>query len=62
MKKKQWIGIVVAGVVFIAVCATGIFSNVVQSKLTENDMLDFLYEDIYSIKRELITLLSVENR
>lgn len=22
-----------------------------QSKLTENDMLDFLYEDIYSIKR-----------
>ena len=33
-----------------------------QSKLTENDMLDFLYEDIYSIKRELITLLSVENR
>lgn len=35
MKKKQWIGIVVAGVVFIAVCATGIFSNVVQSKLTE---------------------------
>ena len=35
MKNKQWIGIVVAGVVFIAVCATGIFSNVVQSKLTE---------------------------
>ncbi len=35
MKKKQWIGIVVAGVVFIAVCATGILSNVVQSKLTE---------------------------
>ena len=33
-----------------------------QSKLTENDMLDFLYEDIYSIKRELLTLLSVENR
>jgi len=33
-----------------------------QSKLIENDMLDFLYEDIYSIKRELITLLSVENR
>jgi protease-4 len=35
MKKKQWIGIVVAGVVFIAVCTTGILSNVVQSKLTE---------------------------
>ena len=35
MKKKQWIGIVVSGVVFIAVCATGILSNVVQSKLTE---------------------------
>lgn len=35
MKKKQWIGIVVAGVVFIAVCATGILSNVVQLKLTE---------------------------
>lgn len=33
-----------------------------QSKLIENDMLDFLCEDIYSIKRELITLLSVENR
>ena len=35
MKKKQWIGIVVAGVGFFAVCATGILSNVVQSKLTE---------------------------
>ena len=34
MKKKQLIGIVVAGAVFIAVCATGILSNVVQSKLT----------------------------
>lgn len=32
------------------------------SRLTENEMLDFLYEDIYHIKRELITLLSVENR
>ncbi len=38
MKKKQWIGIVVAGVVFIAVCATGILSNVVQSKLTEKQI------------------------
>ena len=35
MKKKQWIGIVVAGVGFIAACAKGILSNVVQSKLTE---------------------------
>ena len=34
----------------------------IQSSLTENEMLDFLYEDIYSIKRELITLLSVEKR
>lgn len=33
-----------------------------QSGFTENEMLDFLYEDIYNIKRELITLLSAENR
>lgn len=33
MKKKQWIGIIVAGVVFIAVCTTGILSNVLTNKL-----------------------------
>lgn len=31
------------------------------SKLTESEMLDFLYEDIYNIQKELITLLSVLN-
>lgn len=30
-----------------------------QANFSENEMLDFLYEDIYSIKRELITLLSL---
>jgi protease-4 len=33
MKKKQWIGIVIAGIVFIVVCLTGIVSNVIQNKL-----------------------------
>lgn len=33
-----------------------------QSELTENEMLDFLYSDIYSIKRELITLLTIEKQ
>ncbi len=33
MKKKQMAGIVVAGVVFIAVCVTGVFSNVLANKL-----------------------------
>ncbi len=33
MNKKQIIGIVVAGVVFIAVCVTGIFSNVLSENL-----------------------------
>lgn len=33
-----------------------------QQKITEDEMLEFLYEDIYSIKRELITLLSIEDR
>lgn len=64
MKKKQWIGIVVAGVVFIAVCAAGIFSNVVQSKLTEKtkttesktDML----KNIWSSSEEDITLPTEE--
>lgn len=31
-----------------------------QCDFTENEMLDFLYEDIYSIKRELITILTIE--
>lgn len=34
MKQKQWVGIIVAGVVFIAVCVTGIFSNVVKNRIT----------------------------
>lgn len=33
-----------------------------QSDFTENDMLNFLYEYIYSIKRELITLLTIEDK
>lgn len=33
-----------------------------QSKITEDEMLNLLYNDIYCIKRELITLLKVENR
>ncbi len=33
-----------------------------QPKITEDEMLEFFYEDIYSIKRELITLLSIEDR
>ena len=33
-----------------------------QPKITEDEMLEFLYEDIYSIKRELITLLSIKDR
>ncbi len=33
MKKKQMLGIVVAGVVFIAVCVTGVLSNVLTSKV-----------------------------
>ncbi len=64
MKKKQWIGIVVAGVVFIAVCATGIFSNVVQSKLTEKtktteNKTDML-KNIWSSSEEDITLPTEE--
>lgn len=30
-----------------------------KSEMSESEMLDFLYEDIYSIQRELITLFSV---
>lgn len=71
MKKKQWIGIVVAGVVFIAVCATGIFSNVVQSKLTEKtkttesktDMLKNIWgsseEDITLPTEEFVGVLNI---
>ena len=33
MKKKQMLGIVVAGVVFIAVCVTGVLSNVLTNKV-----------------------------
>lgn len=36
MKKKQMIGIIVAGIVFIAVCVTGVLSNVLTSKLAAN--------------------------
>lgn len=35
MKKKQMLGIVVAGIVFIAVCVTGVLSNVLTSKLLD---------------------------
>ena len=33
-----------------------------QAQITENEMLDFLYEDIYCIKRELITILTADNK
>ena len=29
--------------------------------LTESEMLDFIYEDIYNIQKELITLFSIDN-
>ena len=29
------------------------------SNMTESEMLDFLYEDIYNIKKELITIFSI---
>jgi len=31
----------------------------IDDNLTESEMLDFLYEDIYNIQKELITVLSV---
>lgn len=37
MKKKQMLGIVVAGIVFIAVCVTGVLSNVLTSRLVETN-------------------------
>ena len=30
--------------------------------LTESEMMDFLYEDIYNIQKELITILSVDKQ
>lgn len=33
-----------------------------QKYFSEDEMLDFLYEDIYCIKRELITLLSLNDK
>ena len=29
------------------------------SNMTESEMLDFLYEDIYNIQKELITVFSI---
>ena len=31
------------------------------SNMSESEMLDFLYEDIYNIQKELITIFSVDN-
>lgn len=31
------------------------------SKLSESEMLDFIYEDVYNIQRELITVFSAIN-
>lgn len=31
----------------------------INSSLSESEMLDFLYEDIYNIQKELITLFSI---
>jgi protease-4 len=36
MKKKQWMGIIVAGIVFIVVCAAGMISNVLQNKMLKS--------------------------
>ncbi len=30
------------------------------SNISESEMLDFLYEDIYNIQKELITIFSIE--
>lgn len=37
-------------------CVKNYISN---SNMTESEMLDFLYEDIYNIQKELITVFSI---
>lgn len=36
------------------------YDSISDSILSESEMLDFIYEDIYNIQKELITLLSVD--
>ena len=36
------------------------YDSISDSTLSESEMLDFIYEDIYNIQKELITLLSVD--
>ena len=35
------------------------YDSISDSTLSEGEMLDFIYEDIYNIQRELITILSI---
>ena len=69
MKKKQMIGIVVAGVVFIAVCVTGILSNVLTNKVLEanksssssflNSFMSEMKEDIELPTEDFIGVIDV---
>lgn len=36
------------------------YDSISDSTLSEGEMLDFIYEDIYNIQRELITILSID--
>ena len=36
------------------------YDSISDSTLSESEMLDFIYEDIYNIQRELITILSID--
>lgn len=63
MKKKQMLGIVVAGIVFIAVCATGVLSNVLTNKLmqTEKTSTTGLWSDLMSKMEETEIELPTED-
>lgn len=37
------------------------YNSLTDDSLTESEMLDFIYEDIYNIQKELITLFSIDN-
>ena len=36
------------------------YKNINEKEIPESKMLDFLYEDIYNIQKELITLFSID--
>ncbi len=69
MKKKQWIGILVAGIVFIAVCVTGVMSNVMRDRLLEKstdsstDIFSHLLEgtDIKNVELPVEDFIGVVN-